>query len=415
MFNAMKRRMIAAALAVVLAVSLLWGAPQARAASSDEIRQQLAALEKEEDAIAQERERLAGQYAENRQELEQIVAEKYAIDRQIALLQEQTGNINDQIAAYSLLIADGQEKLDAAQQRYGTLAAQNRERIRTMEEQGTLNYWSVLFHAGSFSDLLDRMNMIQEIQQADERRMKELAAAAQEVEQAQQLLMQDKASMEQARQSLMETQAELDEKRQEADALVLRLWEKGEEYQRFLLEAEEEQDRIMQQIADKEAELEEAEYLEWLASLPPKQEDPEPEPGGDSQPPVSSGGWVCPLRSYSVTSPFGMRLHPLDKVWKMHKGVDMSANRGTPIYAARSGRVTAASSHWSMGEYVSVNHGDGYASIYMHMDYFIVSAGDYVTAGQIIGYVGDSGAATAAHLHFGISYKGEYVNPMEYI
>lgn len=408
MFNVMKRRMIAAALAAVL---LICAAPHARAASSDEIREQLAALEKEEDAIAQERERLAGQYAENRQELEQIVAEKYAIDRQIALLQEQTGNINDQIAAYSLLIADGQEKLDAARQRYDTLAEQNRDRIRTMEEQGTLNYWSVLFHAGSFSDLLDRMNMIQEIQKADERRMEELAAAAQEVERAQRLLMQDKASMEQARQSLMETQTQLDEKRQEADELVLKLWEKGEEYRRFLLEAEEEQDNLMQQIADKEAELEEAEYLEWLASLPPKQEEPDDDP----EPPVSSGGWVSPLRSYSVTSAFGMRLHPVHKVWKMHNGVDMSANKGTPIYAARSGKVTAASSHWSMGEYVSVNHGDGYASIYMHMDYFIVSAGDYVTAGQIIGYVGDSGVTTAAHLHFGISYKGEYVNPMEYI
>ncbi len=405
----MKRRMIAA----VLAVLLLCAAPQAGAASSDELREQLAALEQEEEAIARERERLDGEYAENRQELEQTVAEKYAIDRQIALLFEQMGNINDQIAACGLLIADGQEKLDGAQQRYDTLVRENRERIRAMEEQGTLNYWSVLFHAGSFSDLLDRMNMIQEIQQADERRMEELAAAAREVEQAQQLLMQDKASMEQARQSLTEAQAELDEKRQEADALVLELWEKGEEYQRFLLEAEEEQDRLMQQIADKEAELEEAEYLEWLATLPPKQEEPEPD--GDSQPPVSSGGWVCPLKSYSVTSAFGMRLHPIDKVWKMHNGVDMSANRGTPIYAARSGKVTAASSHWSMGEYVSVNHGDGYASIYMHMDHFIVSAGEYVTAGQIIGYVGDSGAATAAHLHFGISYKGEYVNPMEYI
>ena len=78
--------------------------------------------------------------------------------------------------------------------------------------------------------------------------------------------------------------------------------------------------------------------------------------------------------------------------------------------------VTAASfQSGGAGNYVSINHGDGFSSIYMHMTRYIVSVGDYVSAGQVIGYVGSTGLSNGNHLHFGISYNGTYVNPMKYI
>ena len=67
------------------------------------------------------------------------------------------------------------------------------------------------------------------------------------------------------------------------------------------------------------------------------------------------------------------------------------------------------------GYYVNINHGDGYQSIYMHMTRYIVKAGQYVEAGEIIGYVGSTGGSTGPHLHFGISYKGTYVDPLNFI
>ena len=99
----------------------------------------------------------------------------------------------------------------------------------------------------------------------------------------------------------------------------------------------------------------------------------------------------------------------------MHSGVDMAAPAGTPIYAAKAGKVTVAKWSDSAGNYVSINHGDGFSSIYMHMTHYIVSAGQYVSQGQVIGYVGNTGLSKGAHLHFGISYNGTYVNPMAYI
>ena len=64
---------------------------------------------------------------------------------------------------------------------------------------------------------------------------------------------------------------------------------------------------------------------------------------------------------------------------------------------------------------MTINHGDGYQSIYMHMTHYIVSTGDYVQAGQVIGYVGNSGGSTGAHLHFGISFNGKWIDPMAFI
>ena len=77
--------------------------------------------------------------------------------------------------------------------------------------------------------------------------------------------------------------------------------------------------------------------------------------------------------------------------------------------------VTVAQYSSSAGYYVTVDHQDGFESKYLHMTHYIVSVGQYVTAGQVIGYVGSTGVSTGAHLHFTIVYKGNYVNPADYI
>ena len=95
--------------------------------------------------------------------------------------------------------------------------------------------------------------------------------------------------------------------------------------------------------------------------------------------------------------------------------LDLVASKGTPIYASRSGYVTIATYESTAGNYVTINHQDGYTSVYMHMTHDVVSVGEYVKAGQLIGYVGNTGRSKGFHLHFGISYNGTYVNPMNYI
>ena len=122
------------------------------------------------------------------------------------------------------------------------------------------------------------------------------------------------------------------------------------------------------------------------------------------------------LSGYTITSPFGMRTHPILGTQRLHNGIDMACTQGTPIYATRAGTVTVASYQaGGAGYYVSINHLDGFSSIYMHMTNYVVSAGQSVSQGQLIGYVGSTGLSTGPHLHFGSSYAGTYVNPLAYI
>ena len=122
------------------------------------------------------------------------------------------------------------------------------------------------------------------------------------------------------------------------------------------------------------------------------------------------------MSGYTITSPFGIRTHPILGTQRMHNGIDMACNQGTPIYATRAGTVTVASYQaGGAGYYVSINHLDGFSSIYMHLRDYCVSAGQIVSAGQLIGATGATGIATGDHLHFGISYNGVYVNPCNYV
>ena len=409
----LRNRYLSLILAAVVMFGMLPG--RAEAASSSEIRDQIDELEAQNDELEAQIEEIRSQYEANENEIIDLVNKKNLIDQEIALLNTQRDIINAQIIAYGQLIADKQEELEEAQLRLDELNEQNKERIRTMEEEGSLSYWEVLFEANSFSDLLDRINMMQEIAASDRRRLNEMAEVAEQIAETQRILEVEMANLQAVREQLAETEKELEAKRAEADELLIELEAKGAEYQAMLDESEALQDQLMQEIAQLEDEYDEAKYQEWLATYVP----PTTRPGNSTTPSTqapSSSGWVCPVPYYTLTSPFGMRVHPIRGTWTMHNGVDMAAAQGTPIYAAKSGKVTVASYQaGGAGYYVSINHGDGFSSIYMHMTHFIVSPGQYVTAGQVIGYVGSTGGSTGPHLHFGISYNGTYVNPMQYV
>ena len=131
---------------------------------------------------------------------------------------------------------------------------------------------------------------------------------------------------------------------------------------------------------------------------------------------VSASGfvWPCPS-STRVTSEYGYRIHPLTGTKKMHNGIDIGASTGTPIVAAASGTVAAASYNSSMGNYVMIDHGDSLYTVYMHCSAFNVSAGDTVSAGSTIAFVGSTGNSTGPHLHFSVRLNGSYVNPWNYV
>ena len=421
--------LLAGFMALVMLLSLVVSLipTRARAASSNEIQSQIDALQEEKEGIRAQMEALQEQQAANLTEIQGMIDQKNNIDQQIGLLHAEIDNINQQISAYSVLIADKQDELDVAEARLEELNEKYKERIRAMEEDGELSYWSVLFKANSFADLLDRLNMIEEIAAADQRRLNELQKAAETVAAAREELASEKDALELTKAELDAAEAELDVKRGEADELITQLLAKGEELDAMMDEYEAQEESLLQDIAAKEKEYNEAkqrEYEAWLATS--KAATTSPSNSGNSNNNSNSGNsgggdyfvggdWIVPCSYVYVSSPYGYRIHPVYGYELFHSGIDLAAYQGTPICASRGGTVSTATYNNSGGYYVTINHGDGYSSSYLHMTNYVVSAGQTVSQGQLIGYVGSTGTSTGPHLHFSIYYNGSTVNPANYI
>ncbi len=411
---------VAGILAGILILSLILGLipPTVRAASSSEIKDQLEELEKEQEELQNQIDDLKDQQDANVTEIRAIMEQKNIIDQQVGLLYTQINNLNEQIATYNVLIADKQEELDAAQKRLDDLTELNKERIRAMEKNGKMSYWSVLAEANTFFELLDRLHMVQEIAEADSRRLKEMKQAAQDVEDAQAVLLVEREAMRATKAELDVTQGQLEIKSQQAQDLLSQLIAKGAEFDALMSELENEQKEFSDQIAEKQEEYDDAKYSEHMATAT---KPTFPSGGGNAGEEVvdpSGLTWLVPVNYTRVTSPFGPRTHPITgEPNKMHNGVDLWAPNiyGQPIYATRGGYVSLAGWYGSGGWTVKIQHDSMFISIYMHMTHFVVNEGDYVAAGQIIGYVGSTGGSTGPHLHFEIRKNGIAVNPMEYI
>lgn len=127
------------------------------------------------------------------------------------------------------------------------------------------------------------------------------------------------------------------------------------------------------------------------------------------------GGLLYPIPGARVSSPFGLRVHPIYGDARMHTGVDISAGSGTPIRSAGDGVVVRAGPLGGYGNATIVDHGGGVATLYAHQSSIGVSSGQRVSGGQVIGRVGCTGACTGPHLHFEVRLNGSPVNPMPYI
>ena len=431
----MKRKTMVSILAGALALFMILGLvlsilpASVFAASSSAIKDELAELEAEAERIQQEKADLAQQQAQNTAETEDIVTRKMEIDQEIKLIHDEMNNINAQMRTYNQLIAEKQMELDDAQARQDQLNQQYKERIRAMEENGRISYWSVLFRARSFSEFLGNVSLMADIARADQAMLDELNAVAQEIQTAQAELAEEKAGLDAQRTALSESQAELDAKSAEATQILDELNDKTAELQAYYAEYEEKESELSASIAQKEQEYTEALQAEEEAR---REEEAAANnnnnsgssggngnagsEGGSSSGGASSSGWLYPLPyRVSITDAYGWRINPISGQRSFHHGTDFAAGSGTAIYASRSGTVTDAGYDDVYGYSVTINHGDGYSSLYAHMTHFVVSSGDYVTQGQVIGYVGSTGWSTGPHLHFSIYYNGSSVNRMNYV
>ena len=225
------RRIVCLVLAAVMLLGLVSSALiiMVNAASSSEIKKELSGLRNQQAELKKEREALQAKIKENQSKTQTLVDKKSDIDQQISMTQASINNLNEQVQQYSLLIANKQAELEASQAEEQRLNEQYKTRIRSMEETGNISYWAILFGANSFSDLLDKIDVIQEIAKADQLMLEKMKAVSEQIASERTELEQQMAELDTTREELDQQEAELEAQRTEADSLLLEMMQAYEE------------------------------------------------------------------------------------------------------------------------------------------------------------------------------------------
>jgi len=386
---------------------------------------------------------------------------KQLLEQKINVLRDQIAVSEQTISSLTVQIEQKEKELaeaKAEEERYFNLFC---ERVRSMEEDGEISYWEVMFQAKTFSQLLDQVNKVGEIMDYDNEIMDQLEAAREAVAKAKSELEQSKREEEAARNALQSQKAELDAEVGQVNSLIAQINSQSAAYANQMEDLNASASEIDQQIkqaekayaAQLEAQRKAEEARKQAAAAAAAQQKAQAAAAAkkaaadaaaarsaaqaannaaasatksntsSSTAPVdtsnisSSGGWHWPLSGYTrIASPYGYRICPFHGR-ELHRGADITAPGGTPIMAARSGVVLGSTYGSSYGNYVTIAHSDGTRSLYAHMSSRAISPGSTVSAGQVIGYVGSTGSATGNHLHFEIwtnSSSSSCVNPMNY-
>ena len=388
------RRFFQALLALTMALLL----------SAAELTPALAVTQADIDALKNESNDLSAEKKELQAKLESLAADKSTamerktlLDQQIANTSAQISNVEEQIQQYAALISQKEEELIQAQEDEAAQYDLFCDRVRAMEKRGEVSYWSVLFRADSFTDLLSRLDMINEIMAADQRVIDQLKDLQAQIETAKTELETNKAEEEAAKSELEARKSELNTQRSEANALIQQLAANESETEAALDELEAEQDAIRAEIQRLNEQL----IAQQAANGNSVQSNP--------------GGYIWPVDSRYITSTVGGRASPGGIGSTNHKGTDIGrVGYTSPIYASKAGTVIVSQYSSSYGNYVAISHGSGNTTLYAHMSSRKVSVGQYVNQGDVIGITGSTGNSTGPHLHFEVTENGVRVNPLSH-
>ena len=324
------------------------------------------------------------------------------IESQVLLTEAQINASQELLDQYDLQIAGKEQDIRDLEVQEQEQLEEFYRQVRWMEETGNVSYLSILFEASSFQELLDYAMLLNGIMEYSNRIIDRLQATQEEIATARDELQVSRDEQAVVQEQLEAQKEELEESREEQNRLLQQIAASESELaEEARLQAESEA-RINRELRDAEAK-----YAAQLAELERQRRAAAADKKGDVN--VSSGDWYWPLPGrYSLSSLFGGRI--LYGYYDNHTGTDIPAPGGTPIYAANDGIVTTVNTNpyaSSYGYYCIINHGGGYATLYAHQCQVpIVSVGQTVSKGQVIGYVGTTGNSTGNHLHFELRVNG---------
>lgn len=357
------------------------------------------ALQSDADELDAKRKELESQLDSLSDDKAQALKRKELLDQQISNTSAQIANVEAQISEYEELITQTEAELADAEEREEAQYELFCSRVRSMEEQGTVSYWSVLFKADSFTDLLSRLDFVNEIMDYDQRVIQDLQDLQQEITEKKESLEDSRSESEAAKAKLVSEKSTLDKQRADAVTLVNEINANEAEYQSTLDAIDAEEEAIQARIVELSRQL----AAQQAAS-------------GQTTSNAALGGYIWPVSSRRITSPFGNRNTGIAGASTNHKGVDIGGvYYSSEVHAAKSGTVIVSQYSSSYGNYVVVSHGSGNTTLYAHMSSRSVSVGQWVDQGDVLGITGSTGISSGPHLHFEITENGVRVDPLQYL
>lgn len=366
----------------------------------DSAKEEKATMEQGLDAAKKMLSDLQGMKSKVESSVEALGTELSNVNEQLAQLEEK---LQDKIAEVVNTQKDVAHAREVEEKQYEDMKV----RIKYMYEQGNTQYVSLFLESESMADFLNKADYITSVSKYDRDMLNAFEEARKNVEDLEQKLLQEQQELAVQEQDTRDKIAAIEflvsAKESELDTVTGQIASKEELIAEYEADIEEQN----QVISELEAAARRAEELENIKNNGKE--------GGGRQ--TYDGGvfaWPCP--GYTrISSEFGMRMHPTLGVEKFHNGLDMAAPAGSDILAAYDGTVVGADYNDSMGNYVMIAHGDSLYTIYMHASALFVTAGQKVSKGELIAAVGTTGRSTGNHLHFGVRFNGEYVDPMNYL
>ena len=385
-------RIIALILVVLMIVSLVSGfvisgvMAEAKATSVENLQSEL-------DELAKKKEELERELAVIKDKKEQELEKKSIIDEQINTTRNEISVLNEVISSLNSDLSKAEADIDSAELIIEEKVQLCKDRIRSAYEQGEASNIELFLNSKTFYDYITKAEIVSQIAESDQKIIDEYIAQKNLIEVRKKEIELKKAENEAAKVKLDNKKKTLSAKQAASDKLIDEM-NSDEEATKRAVEAAE----------AAEAELQ-SEIKAALAAT-------------SNSAVVDTGEFRWPLsgKFNNITSEFGYRTHPVTGVYKLHTGVDIASSgiSGTAIYAAKGGTVIKAGYNRGYGNYVVIDHGGGYATLYGHASVLNVTAGQVVTKGDVIGKVGSSGYSTGPHLHFEIIKNSEYTNPLDY-
>ena len=386
----MKEKIVSFMLCFILLASIC--IPTLAANTTSELENQKTDIENKKDEAEEKKDQVEKELSAQMQEISKL-------DASISEAEEQIKQLDNEISELTESISKEQEKLEQKQKEHEENQELMEERMVAMYETGETTFLDMLFSSKNIIDFISNYYMVSQITQCDKELLETIEKEQEEIEKTKTSLEEEKQRVDSAKteketkNNLLKTQkAERQEKASSLSAEEKKLQSEIDDYNK--------------QVDKIEAQIQEA--------LRKAQEQVNNSTGGNGL--KFDGSFIWPCNNKIVTSTVKIR-------WgRWHKGIDIGA-RYENVYAAASGYAYTLENPGGYGHYIMIVHGDGYITLYGHLNAYKVSYGQYVKQGQVIAQSGNSGSSQGAHLHFEIRkasslssyFSSTFLNPVDYL